>query len=83
MPVTCDDESHEARCTCVARTAFGLTGGPVPAQNKRWNELANYPFHQHQPTEETGKRLRDELLFERATQTYLWALAIINTLASR
>jgi hypothetical protein len=63
--------------------AFGLTGGPVPAQNTRWNKLANYPFHQHYPTEETGKRLRDELLFERATQTYLWALAIINTLASR
>ena len=35
------------------------------------------------PTKETAQTLRDELLFERATQTYLWALPLINTLGMK
>ena len=34
----------------------------------------------NRPTKETAQTLRDELLFQRATQTYLWALPLINTL---
>jgi hypothetical protein len=41
---------------------------------------ANLPFAQGRPTAETAQTLRDELLFQRATQTYLWALPLINTL---
>jgi hypothetical protein len=46
----------------------------------RFDELANLPFNQNFPTAQTAATLRDELLFERATQTYLWALPLINTL---
>src|SRR6516225_9754826 len=35
------------------------------------------------PTHATSKALKDELLFQRATQTYLWALPLINTLGMR
>ena len=46
----------------------------------RFDELANLSFHENRPTEQTAQTLRDELLFGRATQTYLWALPLINTL---
>jgi hypothetical protein len=50
------------------------------AQPSRFDELANAPFNENRPTRETAQLLRDELLFQRATQTYLWALPLINTL---
>ena len=34
-------------------------------------------------TKETAQTLRDELLFQRATQTYLWAMPLINTLGMK
>jgi hypothetical protein len=46
----------------------------------RFADLANLPFSDNFPTKQTAAALRDELLFERATQTYLWALPLINTL---
>jgi len=49
----------------------------------RFDELANLPFHENHPTQATAQTLRDELLFQRATQTYLWALPLINTLGMR
>jgi len=45
-----------------------------------FDELANLPFTENRPTKETAQTLRDELLFQRATQAYLWALPLINTL---
>ena len=53
------------------------------AQISRFDELANLPFAEDRPTKETTQTLRDELLFERATQTYLWALPLINTLGMK
>ena len=38
---------------------------------------------ENRPTPETAKLLKDELLFQRATQTYLWALPLINTLGMK
>ena len=49
----------------------------------RFDELANLPFSENRPTPETAKTLRDELLFQRATQTYLWALPLLNTMGMR
>jgi hypothetical protein len=49
----------------------------------RFDELANMPFVENRPTKETAQALRDEVLFERATQTYLWALPLINTLGMK
>src|SRR5277367_377785 len=50
------------------------------AQETHFDRLANLPFAAGRPTQESAQTLRDELLFERATQTYLWALPIINML---
>jgi hypothetical protein len=50
------------------------------AQETHFDKLANLPFTEGRPTKETAQTLRDELLFERATQTYLWAMPLINTL---
>ena len=53
---------------------------PPSAQEAHFDKLANLPFTEGRPTKETAQTLRDELLFQRATQTYLWALPLINTL---
>ena len=51
--------------------------------SSRFNELADLPFTENRPTGATAQTLRDELLFQRATQTYLWALPLINTLGMK
>jgi hypothetical protein len=53
---------------------------PALAQESRYDRLANLPFKEGRPTKETAQTLRDELLFQRATQVYLWALPLISTL---
>ena len=53
------------------------------AQSQHFEELSNAPFSENRPTPETSKLLKDELLFQRATQTYLWALPLINTLGMK
>ena len=53
------------------------------AQMDRYDALANSPMAENRPTPATAKLLRDELLFQRATQTYLWALPLINTLGMK
>jgi hypothetical protein len=50
------------------------------AQETSFDKLANLPFAEGRPTKEAAQTLRDELLFQRATQTYLWAMPLINTL---
>jgi hypothetical protein len=54
--------------------------GTAFAQSTRFDELANLPFAEGRPTKETAQTLSDELLFQRATQIYLWAMPLINTL---
>src|SRR5262252_1522989 len=59
---------------------------PTPirsASSSHYDELANLPFAENRPTEGTAQVLRDELLFQRATQAYLWALPLINTLGMK
>src|SRR6516165_2496675 len=53
------------------------------AQTDRYEALANSPMVENRPTPETARLLKDELLFQRATQTYLWALPLINTLGMK
>ena len=53
------------------------------AQTDRYDALANSPMAENRPTPETAATLKDELLFERATQTYLWALPLVNTLGMK
>jgi hypothetical protein len=53
------------------------------AQVDRYDALANSPMVENRPTAETAKLLKDELLFQRATQVYLWALPLINTMGMK
>jgi hypothetical protein len=61
-------------------TTKTLAPARVPS---RFDELANAPFKENRPTKEAASALRDELLFQRATQAYLWALPLINTLGMK
>jgi hypothetical protein len=71
-----------ARCArfAVAGLLGAFFAAPVWAQSSRFDELADLPFAENRPTAETAQTLRDELLFQRATQAYLWALPLLNTL---
>jgi hypothetical protein len=53
------------------------------SQQSRYDGLANLPFQQGYPTEETAQQLKDEQLFQQATQVYLWALPAINMWAMK
>lgn len=53
------------------------------ADTSRFDALADAPFAENRPTAVAAQTLRDELLFQRATQAYLWALPLINTLGMK
>jgi len=53
------------------------------ARADRFDEIAGSPMSGGRPTAETTQSLKDELLFQRATQVYLWALPLINTLGMK
>jgi hypothetical protein len=56
---------------------------PACHAQSRFDELANVPFDENRPTPQTAATLKDELLFQRATQTYLWAMPLLNTMGMR
>ncbi|WP_246779280.1 DUF1254 domain-containing protein [Rhizobium sp. RHZ01] len=67
--------------------AAGLLGalaiaatGSAAAQSARFSDVANLEFPQGSPSKETAQALKDELLFQRATQAYLWAMPAIMSL---
>ena len=67
----------------AAVAALLVHARPASAQTSRFEGLSSVPFVENRPTPETSRTLRDELLFQRATQTYLWALPLINTLGMK
>jgi len=71
------------RALCGAAVLLTFVAGGAFAQEQRFEAIANLPFEQNRPTEETAQMLMDELLFQRATQTYLWAMPLLNTMGMR
>jgi hypothetical protein len=69
---------HSALVGAILATMVAT--GMAYGQSSRFDGLANLPFEQSRPTQSTAQTLKDELLFQRATQTYLWAMPLINTL---
>ena len=63
--------------------AFALVATNASAHTTRYDALAESPMADDRPTPETAKLLREELLFQRATQIYLWALPLMNTLGMK
>jgi hypothetical protein len=57
--------------------ALGITTQATLAQS-RYEALANAPFSQGGLSKEDTASLSDELMFQRAVQTYLWALPSLN-----
>jgi hypothetical protein len=53
------------------------------SEASHFDELANLAFVENRPTADQAKKLKDELIFQRATQTYLWALPLLNTLGMK
>jgi hypothetical protein len=71
------------RLISAALTAVLMPGVAGSAEPARFEALSGLPFSENRPTPETAHTLRDELLFQRATQAYLWALPLINTLGMK
>ncbi|MGS1011155.1 DUF1254 domain-containing protein [Achromobacter anxifer] len=65
----------------LAASAVMIT--PAQAETNRFDALAKTPFKENRPTVEASRTLLDELLFQRATQTYLWAMPLLNTMGMR
>ena len=59
---------HHFRLIVLLTAIFAVPAAAF-AQTSRFDELANLPFKENRPTEQTAQTLRDELLFQRATQT--------------
>jgi hypothetical protein len=63
--------------------SMAMPAAQALADTGRFDALANAPFVENRPTAEAALTLREELLFQRATQAYLWALPLINTLGMK
>jgi hypothetical protein len=70
-----------AAAACAASVLSSMT--PVMADTSRFDVLANSPMFENRVAAASAQTLMDELLFQRATQTYLWALPLINTLGMK
>jgi len=73
---------------CVRRTLTALwltasVAAPALAQESRYDDLANLPFDNGYPSKEGVAILKDELLFQRAVQSYIWALPALNVYAMK
>lgn len=60
-----------------------LTPVIIFAKTDRFQALANSPQFENRPTEQAATALMDELLFQRASQIYLWAMPLINTMGMK
>jgi len=72
--------------TAAAFVGVLMLSGLAPqalAQESRFDKLAKLAFAEDYPTPETVQQLKDELLFQQATQSYLWALPAINMWAMK
>lgn len=68
---------------CLAFAALLTPSLPAFAQDSHYDQLANTPFHGGYPSKESVTELKDELLFERGVQAYLWALPALNMYAMK
>lgn len=60
-----------------------LASASALAAQDRFQALASPPTFENRPTAQAGDLLMDELLFQRASQIYLWAMPLINTMGMK
>ncbi len=70
------------RRTLTTLAVVALAAGAL-AQDDRFEQLANLPMDHNRPTGDTARTLEEEMLFQRACQTYLWAMPLLNTMGMR
>lgn len=67
--------------TTVCRAALLITvtlATSAQAETSRFDELANMPFTSGFLSRDAIATLKDELVFQRAVQSYLWALPVLS-----
>ena len=62
----------------AAALALGFTTTAMAQAPSHYDELANLPFKDGYIAKGNVPTLLDELFFQRAVQTYLWALPALN-----
>lgn len=67
----------------IAAATLPVMTGTHAQDSQHYDALANAPFEKDYPTAGASRTLKDELIFQRATQTYLWALPAINMWAMK
>src|SRR5262245_35412984 len=73
-----------AGTACSDRAKVDTAAAEKPhADQSHFDSLAQLPFELNRPTPSTAAALADELKFQQATQAYLWALPLINTLGMK
>jgi hypothetical protein len=66
------------RSLTTAVLALTLATLAMAQEPARYDELANLPFEKGYIAEDDAPKLLEELFFQRAVQTYLWALPTLN-----
>ena len=70
-------------CRIALSVRRGCNNAPIAnsstshSQDSRYSQLANTPFPNGYPSQ-SSIQLKDELVFQRAVQSYLWALPVLN-----
>ena len=62
----------------VALALAFTTATPMAQAQSRYEDLANLPFKEGYIAKDNVQTLLEELFFERAVQSYLWALPALN-----
>src|SRR5277367_95077 len=77
------EASMNCRLFAVIAVAFFVATSVGAVAEERYNSLADTPFQGGYPTHDGITTLQDELFFERAVQSYIWALPALNMVAMK
>lgn len=66
------------RWSAIAAALFACLLAPAWSQGARADDLSSLPFKEDFLSKEDASKLKDELVYQRAVQAYLWALPALN-----
>jgi hypothetical protein len=75
--------SIQTLIVAVVVAVYFSASGQTQAETTRYDDLVNLPFPNHYPTPAAADALHEELMFQRAVQSYLWSLPAMNMYAMR
>lgn len=75
--------TRKALLVSIVMCSAAAVSGAAMADMSGLRAQANVPFKEGRPTARTTAELRQELAFQQATQAYLWAMPLINTLGMK